>query len=333
MKRMEQSLNSILSIPEIDPPEIDVFQGTDNCDAASPEYEIDSHSKLIELDVLEVKQNIDPSIEENVIEICSFEAPNCDKTFINMENNAESHDMLFVEEVEKEGGEKKDSTIESSQPLRRRDHTDRNVLEQRTFGTECSAKSTLKSSLEVCCANVNENNVDELNDGNNSEFINFNHHAMHLITKHFDFFPCHNCCLLFISNEKLNEHCIRPHHEANLGIAIKSYASDYTFLDESNILKVYSCGECGKSFSTVSKLKSHVVCHASKFDCPIENCGSQYNHMARLSIHVCKKHINMNHQICFHCNQTFKSYIDLQQHIKNSCKAKIFECFECGEFI
>lgn len=334
---MEQSLNSILSMSEVNLPKIDVFQSTDDCDTELPDV-MDSQIELIELGVVETQQDIEPSNEEDVIENCISQAPSCDETFINQEKIAELHDMLFdgkeYGNVEEEEGERKDTTTESSRPSRR------NSLKQQAIGTKgtrskrkTGKKPTLKSSLDVCSVNVKENNDNELNDEIDSEFIDFNHHSMHLITKHFEFFPCHNCCLLFVSNEKLNEHCISPYHEANLGTVAKSYDSDYTFLDESSTLNVYSCGECSKSFSRVGKLKSHVICHASKFDCPIENCGSQFKHLARLSIHVCKKHINMKHQMCFYCNSTFNSYIDLQLHIKNSCKAKIFECFECGQFI
>lgn len=169
------------------------------------------------------------------------------------------------------------------------------------------------------------------------------HDSMSLIINYLDFFPCHDCCMLFISKDKLNEHNSDSHPEKNIkelpGISekIDESCTDYQFLDEDKSIEykegeVYSCGECSQSYQTINELKYHVILHASKFECPIEECGCQYDQMSRLSIHVLNKHINTKNLQCLHCSQAFSTYDDLQNHLKHFCKEKKFKCYECGGF-
>lgn len=170
------------------------------------------------------------------------------------------------------------------------------------------------------------------------------HDSMSLIINYFDFFPCHDCCLLFITKDKLNEHSVNFHADKSSkeipGIAekIDESCTDYQFLDgdiqsEYKENEVYSCGECSQSYQTINELKYHVILHASKFECPIEECGCQYDQMSRLSIHVLNKHINTKNLQCLHCSQAFQTYDDLQTHLKHYCKEKKFKCYECGNVI
>lgn len=167
------------------------------------------------------------------------------------------------------------------------------------------------------------------------------HDSMSLIVNYLDFFPCHDCCLLFISKDRLSEHNSTAHPEKTaklldgLSEKIDDNCTDYQFLDEDKQSdfregEVYSCGECSQSYQTINELKYHVILHASKFECPIEECGCQYDQMSRLSIHVLNKHINTKNLQCLHCSQAFQTYDDLQTHLKHFCKEKKFNCFECG---
>lgn len=170
------------------------------------------------------------------------------------------------------------------------------------------------------------------------------HDSMSLIINYLDFFPCHDCCQLFISKEKLVEHNAESHEEkgdkellSDLPAKIDESCTDYQFLDEDKHIdfkegEVYSCGECGQSYQTVTELKYHVILHANKFECPIEECGCQYDQISRLSIHVLNKHINTKNLQCLHCSQTFQTYDDLQAHLKHFCKEKKYKCYECGMF-
>lgn len=163
---------------------------------------------------------------------------------------------------------------------------------------------------------------------------------MSLIINYLDFFPCHDCCQLFISKQILSEHNAKEHpgkgSKSDLSEKIVDEScTDYQFLDEEKQSdfregEVYSCGECGQSYQTINELKYHVILHASKFECPIEECGCQYDQLSRLSIHVLNKHINTKNLQCLHCSQAFPTYDDLQTHLKHFCKEKKFKCYECG---
>ncbi|XP_031629669.1 zinc finger protein 502-like [Contarinia nasturtii] len=168
------------------------------------------------------------------------------------------------------------------------------------------------------------------------------HDSMSLIITYLDFFPCHDCCLLFLNKERLNKHNKYSHPEKNakslvgLSEKIDESCTDYQFLDEEKQLdfkegEVYSCGECSQSFQTINELKVHVISHASKYECPIEECGCQYDQLSRLSIHVLNKHINTKNLQCLHCSKAFKTYDDLQSHQRLYCKEKKFKCNECDK--
>lgn len=166
------------------------------------------------------------------------------------------------------------------------------------------------------------------------------HDSMSLIINYLDFYPCHDCCLLYISKDRLNEHNSTDHPEkfaksSGISEKIDESCTDYQFLDEDKQSdfkdgEVYTCGECSQSYQTINELKYHVILHANKFECPIEECGCQYEQMSRLSIHVLNKHINTKNLQCLHCTQAFQTYDDLQTHLKHFCKEKKFNCYECG---
>lgn len=165
------------------------------------------------------------------------------------------------------------------------------------------------------------------------------HDSMNLIISYLDFYPCNDCCLLFVSKDKLNEHNASDHPEkgvvSELPEKIDDSCTDYQFLDgdlqpEYKLGVSYACGECNQSYQLLEELKYHVILHANKFECPIEECGCQYDQMSRLSIHVLNKHINTKNLQCLHCSQSFTTYDDLQNHLKHFCKEKKYKCFECG---
>lgn len=167
------------------------------------------------------------------------------------------------------------------------------------------------------------------------------HESMSLIINYIEFFPCHDCTLIFVNNEKLQEHLSENHKsntkkEKNVKIKkIDETCTDYQFLEEEKEEEYrdgpYGCGHCGATYSTATELKYHVILHADKFSCPIFECGCEYDQLSRLSIHVLNKHINMTNLQCLHCNDSFNTYDDLQSHLRNDCREKKFACNECGE--
>lgn len=169
------------------------------------------------------------------------------------------------------------------------------------------------------------------------------HDSRHLIISYTDFFPCHDCKLVFIEREKRTEHyeTVHPGKTKDDELSASSLKNidesciDYQFLDEEDKIleskdEPYACGNCGLSFDTVNDLKQHVLHHSSKFSCPMYDCGCQYDQLSRLTIHVLNKHINTKNLQCLHCGLAFQTYDHLQAHLKNSCKEKKFKCYECG---
>lgn len=174
------------------------------------------------------------------------------------------------------------------------------------------------------------------------------HDSMSVIISQIEFYPCHDCCLLFVTRENLHEHNVEMHPDkVNLDTdadndessvkKIDESCTDYQFLDDDKLAdfkdEAYSCGECGSSYPTIMELKNHVIFHATKFPCPIYECGCQYDQLTRLTIHVLNKHINRKNLQCLHCSLAFPSYDELQAHLKDKCKEKKYQCYECGKFL
>lgn len=171
------------------------------------------------------------------------------------------------------------------------------------------------------------------------------HNSMSMIINYIDFYPCHECRIIFITGEKMAAH-MNEHHQfdkpsgekkaSNSLDKIDDSCTDYQFLEDDrddNEYKdgAYSCGDCGLSFPSANELKYHVILHANKFQCPIFECGCQYNQLSRLSIHVINKHINAKLRQCLHCGKPFDSFDELQLHLKADCREKKFQCHHCGE--
>lgn len=173
------------------------------------------------------------------------------------------------------------------------------------------------------------------------------HDSMSLIISYIEFFPCHDCCQIFMTKDNLYKHNEMQHPEKlskdsddpDSSTSLKKIdesCTDYQFLDdiekpEEYKDEQYSCGNCGILYPTVNELKKHVILHATKYPCPMYDCGCQYDQLSRLSIHVLNKHINTKNLQCLHCGLSFQTYDDLQHHLKNNCKEKKFKCYECGK--
>lgn len=173
------------------------------------------------------------------------------------------------------------------------------------------------------------------------------HESMSLIINYIDYYPCHECRIIYITSEKLSAHIIdvhesdtnelQPNEEKKIKFKkIDETCTDYQFLDEDKDEDVYkegpySCGDCKATYPSATELKYHAILHADTFPCPIFECGCQYEQLSRLSIHVMNKHINTKNLQCLHCNEAFNTYDNLQAHLKNDCREKKFGCHECGK--
>lgn len=170
------------------------------------------------------------------------------------------------------------------------------------------------------------------------------HDAVSMVINYMDFHPCHECQTIFVSEKTFNKHN-NDMHAGKLKSgkptvqSIKTAADDEEYLEEEFLEDEndyregqYMCGECDTIYATARELKNHIILHQTKFNCPIQGCGCQYDQLSRLSIHIFHKHINAANLQCLHCEETFETYDQLQAHTKNDCREKKFQCHHCGKF-
>lgn len=211
--------------------------------------------------------------------------------------------------------------------------------EESLLSHDCLGNDERLTEEELFCIPCNK----RLKSGTQLNQHNKMHDSMSMILAHTEFFPCHDCCLLFVAKTDLTEHNGENHpdkiskdmddDETESITNVDESCTDYQFLDEDkqDFKDVpYSCGLCNAAYANILELKNHVIFHAKKYPCPIFECGCQYDQLSRLNIHVLNKHINKQNMQCFHCGLPFSTYDELQAHLKNSCKEKKFKCYECG---
>lgn len=159
------------------------------------------------------------------------------------------------------------------------------------------------------------------------------HKSTRLVADTFEYYPCHNCHILYINEQQLFEH-IRVQHNSK----DNEMCTDYQFLDEkTNFYEhiKYYCGICKSKYLKISELKQHIITHSENFICPYDDCGCQYKILSRLSNHIMEKHVYEHGQIhrCRYCDvDVFQSYDELQNHLKNNCTERKYKCSHCGKF-
>lgn len=175
------------------------------------------------------------------------------------------------------------------------------------------------------------------------------HDAISMVVNYMEFYPCHDCQTVYASEDKLSAH-LKEIHSANdktvtskvqplkvLEERVDESYLDYQFLEDERDTDYkegqYYCGECEIMYPSARDVKNHAVLHQTKFKCPINGCGCQYDQLSRLSIHIVHKHINSANLQCLHCQEAFETYDKLQAHMKKECKEKKYKCHECGKFI
>lgn len=173
------------------------------------------------------------------------------------------------------------------------------------------------------------------------------HDAISMIVNYMDFYPCHDCLIVYASDDKLSAHLKEIHSSQDKAATSKGQSSkvledrvdesylDYQFLEDERDTEYkdgqYYCGECDIIYPSARDVKNHAVLHQTKFKCPIHGCGCQYDQLSRLSIHIVNKHINSANLQCLHCQDAFDTYDKLQTHMKRDCREKKFKCHECGK--
>lgn len=164
------------------------------------------------------------------------------------------------------------------------------------------------------------------------------HETMNIVVEYIEYHRCDECRTMFLYEEELVEH--KKKHSTNKSPSKDLFAddkscTDYQFLDddkEPTEDAIYSCGVCEKFEATIPDLKQHIVLHSKKFSCPFSGCGCQYDMIARLHLHIQKKHFQGNTYNCDHCKEvSFNSFDDLQKHLRNECRERKFLCSHCDK--
>lgn len=161
------------------------------------------------------------------------------------------------------------------------------------------------------------------------------HASNFVISEFLQYFLCQKCNVMFLSEELLNNHEITySHHKEQY----MDDCTDYQFLDDHKLSSnsepnelLYRCSICDVTDPVEINMKRHIISHADKLNCPFENCGSEYSCFPRLNIHIINKHLQNHEFKCLHCyDKSFDTFDELQNHTKNDCKERKFECSHCS---
>ena len=86
----------------------------------------------------------------------------------------------------------------------------------------------------------------------------------------------------------------------------------------SKVIHERTCGKCGKTFTNLTYLKSHIKLHDDKRDHKCEDCDKAFISKTGLDRHVKGVHEgNRNYNKCKHCDKVFYWGTHLNQHIKS----------------
>jgi len=90
----------------------------------------------------------------------------------------------------------------------------------------------------------------------------------------------------------------------------------------------HACQDCGKTYSSPYKLKSHILSiHLKiKLHCPV--CSKEFSNRHVLKGHLSSVHSNQRH-VCTFCHKSFKLKGDLSVHVRGGHEGKYVSCCIC----
>ena len=91
---------------------------------------------------------------------------------------------------------------------------------------------------------------------------------------------------------------------------------------------VYSCPQCGKTFSIRHNLKTHLYIHSNKYQC--QECGKCFRSSQVLTEHR-RRHSGEKPYECTVCSKRFARSCDLLVHSRIHSGEKPYKCLVCGK--
>ncbi|XP_055921307.1 zinc finger protein 569 [Eupeodes corollae] len=122
---------------------------------------------------------------------------------------------------------------------------------------------------------------------------------------------------------------INRHYVCNVDSCDKTYLTWPSLrAHKSRHATKYNCDVCTQTFTTESKLNTHLKAHDNNEEYPCQFCSKLCTSQMSLSVHIARKH-NNNSEICPICKSTLNSEDALKEHIENLHTE--VTCEECGK--
>ncbi|GAB0089796.1 zinc finger protein 382-like [Sergentomyia squamirostris] len=191
--------------------------------------------------------------------------------------------------------------------------------EENLSGSETQQSEDAQESSDFSCLQCGKNFQNNIQLKSHEK----HHESTNLVVTYCDFFTCHSCRIVFLTESDLRKH-------------VEDFPEHLTSFSENQEKETfgnseYSCGICSQTLQEMDELKMHVFQHSEKFICPIRECGWEYETFARLSFHMRKKHVTMQEYKCEYCPAIFETYANLRIHIRFKCLERKFKCSHCDK--